>query len=62
SNLAVALICMTSCPHHGYGGDLKWKTEQKNRGCSLQGRKLFPPFLFASGNMKLFAAETPDKV
>ncbi|KIH61527.1 hypothetical protein ANCDUO_08201 [Ancylostoma duodenale] len=28
SNLAVALICMTSCPHHGYGGDLKWKTEQ----------------------------------
>ncbi|EPB78820.1 transporter, major facilitator family protein [Ancylostoma ceylanicum] len=29
SNLAVALICMTSCPHHGYGGDLKWKTEQE---------------------------------
>uniref|UniRef100_A0A1I7X9W8 MFS domain-containing protein n=1 Tax=Heterorhabditis bacteriophora TaxID=37862 RepID=A0A1I7X9W8_HETBA len=28
SNLAVALICMTSCPHHGYGGDLKWKSEQ----------------------------------
>ncbi|VDN31617.1 unnamed protein product [Cylicostephanus goldi] len=20
---------MTSCPHHGYGGDLKWKTEQE---------------------------------
>ncbi|KJH46247.1 hypothetical protein DICVIV_07683 [Dictyocaulus viviparus] len=29
SNLAVALICMTSCPQHGYGGDLKWKPDQE---------------------------------
>ena len=28
SNLAVALICMTSCPLHGYGGDLTWRSEQ----------------------------------
>lgn len=29
SNLAVALICMTSCPLHGYGGNLEWHSEQE---------------------------------
>ncbi|CAI4228231.1 unnamed protein product [Auanema sp. JU1783] len=29
SNLAVALICMTSCPVHGYGGNLDWKSEEQ---------------------------------
>ncbi|CAD6193531.1 unnamed protein product [Caenorhabditis auriculariae] len=29
SNLAVALICMTSCPLHGYGGDLEWGAQQE---------------------------------
>lgn len=29
SNLAVALICMTSCPVHGYGGTLEWQSQQE---------------------------------
>ncbi|TMS37775.1 hypothetical protein L596_004637 [Steinernema carpocapsae] len=28
SNMAVALICMTSCPIHGYGGELEWESDQ----------------------------------
>lgn len=28
SNMAVALICMTSCPLNIYSGDLDWKNEQ----------------------------------
>ncbi|KAK6022570.1 hypothetical protein OSTOST_11730 [Ostertagia ostertagi] len=39
SNLAVALICMTSCPHHGYGGDLmqlsRFPEENTNEGLVL---------------------------
>uniref|UniRef100_A0A1I8AIF1 MFS domain-containing protein n=1 Tax=Steinernema glaseri TaxID=37863 RepID=A0A1I8AIF1_9BILA len=29
SNMAVALICMTSCPIHGYGGELEWESDQE---------------------------------
>ncbi|PAV84778.1 hypothetical protein WR25_14633 isoform I [Diploscapter pachys] len=29
SNLAVALICMTSCPLKGYEGDLDWRSQQE---------------------------------
>ncbi|MFH4977253.1 hypothetical protein AB6A40_003962 [Gnathostoma spinigerum] len=29
SNMAVALICMTSCAVHGYGGELAWQSEQE---------------------------------
>uniref|UniRef100_A0A0R3S6M1 MFS domain-containing protein n=1 Tax=Elaeophora elaphi TaxID=1147741 RepID=A0A0R3S6M1_9BILA len=29
SNMAVALICMTSCPVSGYKGDLQWRSEQE---------------------------------
>ncbi|KAF8374858.1 hypothetical protein PRIPAC_81287 [Pristionchus pacificus] len=29
SNMAVALICMTSCPIHGYGGELRWKPDEE---------------------------------
>ncbi|KHN77362.1 putative transporter C38C10.2 [Toxocara canis] len=29
SNMAVALICMTSCSMHGYGGELEWHSEEE---------------------------------
>ncbi|VDM24116.1 unnamed protein product [Toxocara canis] len=33
SNMAVALICMTSCSMHGYGGELEWHSEEARRPC-----------------------------
>uniref|UniRef100_A0A158R3Z9 MFS domain-containing protein n=1 Tax=Syphacia muris TaxID=451379 RepID=A0A158R3Z9_9BILA len=34
--MAVALICMTSSPLHGYGGELKWASEQEGMVLAAQ--------------------------